>query len=64
ILDPRLVDLDHLAHRLRLSIIVHNQLLSAILKEAPAAGKVRKTLYVITRRDRRLAGQASPAATR
>jgi hypothetical protein len=40
--DPRLVDLDHLAHRLHLHPVVHAQLLSAILKGTASLGKCAK----------------------
>ena len=40
--DPRLVDLDHLAHRLGLRLLVHPKLLSAILKGAASLGKCAK----------------------
>ena len=50
--DPRLIDLDHLAHRLRLWLLVHPKLLSAILKGPASPGNVRKTLYVIQGRPR------------
>ena len=40
--DPRLVDLDHLAHRPRLWLLVHLMLLSAILKGAASPGKCAK----------------------
>jgi hypothetical protein len=45
--DPRLVDLDYLAHRPRLWLLIHPRLLSAILKGAASPGNVRKILYVI-----------------
>ena len=41
--DPRLVDLDHLSHRLRLWLLVHLMLLpAAILKGAASRGKCAK----------------------
>ena len=39
--DPSLIDLDHLTHQLRLRLLVHPDLLSAILKGAASPGNVQ-----------------------
>ncbi|HSO42958.1 MAG TPA: response regulator, partial [Rhodospirillales bacterium] len=46
ILDPRLVDLDHLTHRVTLHIVRHHIAPSEYQKK-PSVPKVRKILYVI-----------------